>query len=140
PADLQQALAWFETEHQVLLATMKLAAVSSFDTHTWQLAWAMKNFLQARGYRQELAATQRTALTAATRLGDTAAQAVCSRLLGAACIDLGDHDQARGHLASSLALYQRLGNSLGQAKAHQNLGFAAEREGRYPDALEHAEK
>jgi tetratricopeptide (TPR) repeat protein len=140
PADLQQALAWFEAEHQVLLATLTLAAGSGFDTHAWQLPWAMKNFLQARGYWQEWAATQRTALTAATRLGDTAAQAVCNRLLGAACIDLGDHDQARGYLARSLALYQRLSNRLGEAKVHQNLSFAAERKGRYADALGHAEQ
>jgi tetratricopeptide (TPR) repeat protein len=140
PADLQQALAWFETEHQVLLATLTLATGYGFDTHAWQLPWAMKNFLQARGYRQEWAATQRTALAAATRLGDTPAQAVCSRLLGAACIDLGDHDQARGHLESSLGLYQRLGDRLGQAKVHQNLGYAAERESRYADALGHAEQ
>jgi tetratricopeptide (TPR) repeat protein len=140
PADLQLALAWFETEHQVLLATLALATGYGFDTHAWQLPWAMKNFLQARGYRQEWAATQRTALAAAIRLGDTPAQAVCSRLLGAACIDLGDHDQARGHLASSLGLYQRLGDRLGQAKVHQNLGYAAERESRYTDALGHAEQ
>jgi tetratricopeptide (TPR) repeat protein len=140
PTDLQQALAWFEAEHQVLLAALTLAAGSGFDTHTWQLAWAMKNFLQARGYRQELAAAQRAALAAATRLEDAAAQAVCNRLLGLACIDLGDHDGARAHLASSLALYQRLSNQLGQGKVHQNLGFAAEREGRSTDALAHAEQ
>jgi DNA-binding SARP family transcriptional activator/tetratricopeptide (TPR) repeat protein len=140
PADRRQALAWFQAEHQVLLAALALAARSGFDAHAWQLPWAIKNFLQDRGYWQEWAATQRTALAAATRLGDTAAQAVCCRLLGAACIDLGDHDQARGHFARSLALYQQLGNRLGQAKVHQNLGYAAERQGRYAEALGHAEE
>jgi DNA-binding SARP family transcriptional activator/tetratricopeptide (TPR) repeat protein len=140
PADRRQALAWFQAEHQVLLAAVALAAGSGSDAHAWQLPWAMKNFLQARGYWQEWAATQRSALAAATRLGDTAAQAVCSRLLGGACIDLGHHDQALGHFARSLALYQRLGNRLGQAKVHQNLGYAAERQGRYAEALGHAEQ
>ena len=140
PADHRQALAWFEAEHQVLLAAVILAAESGFDTHAWQLPWAMASFLQARGHWQERAATQRTALAAATRLGDIAAQAVCSRLLAAACNELGDHDQARGHFASSLTLYQRLGDRLGQAKVHQSLGVLAERQGRYADALEHAEQ
>jgi tetratricopeptide (TPR) repeat protein/transcriptional regulator with XRE-family HTH domain len=140
PADHRQALAWFQAEYRVLLAALALAFESGFDTHAWQLPWAMKNFLQARGYWQEWAATQRTALTAATGLGDTAAQAVCSRLLGAACTDLGDHDQARGQFASSLALYRRLGNRLGEAKVHQNLGLAAERQGRNADALGHADQ
>ena len=72
---------------------------SGFDTHAWQLPWAMANFLQPRGHWQERAATQRTALAAATRLGDIAAQAVSSRLLASACVELGDYDQARGHFA-----------------------------------------
>jgi tetratricopeptide (TPR) repeat protein/DNA-binding XRE family transcriptional regulator len=140
PVDPRQALAWFEAEHQVVLAAVTLAAGSGFDAHAWQLPWAMAPFLQARGHWQEWAATQRTALAAAARLGDTAAQALCGRLLANACIYLGDHDEARGHYASSLALYQRLGNRLGQAKIQQTLGVLAERQGRYADALGHAEQ
>jgi tetratricopeptide (TPR) repeat protein/transcriptional regulator with XRE-family HTH domain len=140
PADRRQALAWYEAEHQVLLAALTLAAGSGFDTHAWQLAWAMAAFLQVRGHWQELAATQRVALAAATRLGDAAAQALSGRLLAKACTDLGDHDQARGHYASSLRLYQRLGSRLGEAKIQHSLGLAAERQGRCAEALGHAEQ
>jgi DNA-binding SARP family transcriptional activator len=140
PADHRQAVAWFEAEHQVLLAAVTLAAESGFDGHAWQLPWAMADFLQARGHYQEWATAQCTALAAATRLDNTAAQALSGRLLANACTDLGDHDQARGHYASSLTLYQRLGNRLGQAKIHQSLSLPAERQGRYADALEHAEQ
>jgi tetratricopeptide (TPR) repeat protein/DNA-binding XRE family transcriptional regulator len=140
PADHRQALTWFEAEHRVLLAAVTLAAWSGFDGHGWQLPWAVASFLQIRGYWQEWAVTQRTALAAATRLGDSAAQALSSRLLANAYTNLTDHDQARRHYASSLALYQRLGNRLGQARVHQNLGVLAERQGRYPDALGHAEQ
>jgi hypothetical protein len=130
PADYAQALAWFEAEHQVLLAVATLAAGSGFDSHAWQLPWAMSHFLGIRGHWQEQAATQRTALAAAARLGDAAAQAVSGRLLANACSNLGDHDQARGHYASSLTLYQRLGNRLGEARVQQNLGVLADRQGR----------
>jgi DNA-binding SARP family transcriptional activator/tetratricopeptide (TPR) repeat protein len=140
PAGYPQALAWFEAEHQVLLAAVTLAAGTGFDTHAWQLPWAMEPFLGVRGHWQEWAATQRTALAAATRLGDTAAQALSGRLLALACTNLGDHDQARGHYASSLTLYQRLGNRLGEAKIHQHLGYLAECQGRYADALGHGEQ
>ena len=140
PADYPQAMAWFEAEHPVLFAAVTLAAGSGFDTHAWQLPWAMASFLRIRGHWPELAATQRTALAAATRLGDTAGQALSGRLLAMAWIDLGDHDLARGHLVSSLGLYQRLGNPLGQAKVHQHLGVLAEDQGRYADALGHAEQ
>jgi DNA-binding SARP family transcriptional activator len=140
PADYPQAMAWFEAEHQVLLAAVTLAGGSGFDVHAWQLPWAMASFLHARGHWQEWAATQRTALAAAARLGDDAAQALSSRLLANACNELGDHDQALGHFARSLTLYQRLGNRLGEAKIQQSLGFAAGRQGRYADALGHAEQ
>jgi DNA-binding SARP family transcriptional activator/tetratricopeptide (TPR) repeat protein len=138
PADRRQAMAWFEAEHQVLLAL--LAAGSGSDTHAWQLPWTMAPFLQARGHWQEWAATRRAALAAATRLGDTAAQALCGRLLANAYTDLGDLDQARGHYASSLTLYQRLGDRLGEAKVQHSLSVLAGHQGRQADALGHAEQ
>src|SRR5580704_2609423 len=140
PADHSQARAWFEAEHQVLLAALTLAAGSGFDSHAWQLPWALAAFLKPRGHFQEWVAAQRIALAAATRMGDTAAQALSGRLLANACTGLGDHDQARGHYASSLTLYQRLGNRHGQAKIHQSLCVLAARQGRYADALGHAEQ
>jgi len=140
PADYSQAMAWFETEHQVLLAAITLAAANGGDSHAWQLPWAMTNFLFVRGHWQERAAIQHTALAAATRLGDSAAQALSGRLLANAYTNLGDHDEARGHYATSLTLYQRLGNRLGEAKVQHSLGLLADREGRYHDALEHSEQ
>ncbi len=140
PADRTQALAWFEAEHQVLLAAGSLAAGSGFDRHAWQLPWATADFLEARGHWQEWATAQRTALAAATRLGDIAAQALSGRLLANACRGLGDHDQARARFADSLTLYQRLGNRHGEARIRQGLGMLAERQGRYADAIGHAEQ
>jgi tetratricopeptide (TPR) repeat protein/transcriptional regulator with XRE-family HTH domain len=140
PADSRQAVAWFEQEHQVLLAATALAAASGFDSHAWQLPWAMTSFLGVSGYRHELAAILGTALAAATRLGDTAGRALSGRFLATACRDLGDHDQALGHYASSLALYQRLGDRLGEARIQQGLGVLAGRQGRYADAIGHAEQ
>jgi DNA-binding SARP family transcriptional activator/tetratricopeptide (TPR) repeat protein len=140
PADRQQALAWFEAEHQVLLDAVVLAAESGFDSHAWQLPWAMAPFLQIRGYWQEWAATQRTALTAAVRLGDSAAQALSGRCLADALTSLGDHDQAGDHYASSLTLCQRLGDRFGEARTQQSLGWLAECQGRYADALGHDEQ
>ncbi len=140
PADFPDALAWFEAEHQGLLAAVNLAAGSGFDGHAWQLPWAMGPFLQIRGHWQEWTATSRAALSAATRLGDTAAQALTGRLLAAACTEVGDHDQAGRYYASSVALYQQLGDRVGEAKVRQSLSVLAERQGRYADALGHDEQ
>jgi tetratricopeptide (TPR) repeat protein/transcriptional regulator with XRE-family HTH domain len=140
PTDYSQALTWFGNEHQVLLAAVSLAAGSGYDRHAWQLPSAIASFLRIRGHWQQWATTQRTALAAATRLGDAAGQALSRRLLANACMNLGDHDQARRHFADSLALYQRLGSHRGEAKAHQNLAVLAERQGRYADALGHGQQ
>ena len=140
PADNRHALTWFEEEHRVLLAAITLAVPFGFDVHAWQLPWALAPYLQARGHWQEWAATQRTALAAATRLGDMAAQAVSSRLLAAAYSDLGDYDESSRLFTASLTLYQRLGNRLGEAKVQHNLAALAEAQGRYADVLGHAEK
>jgi tetratricopeptide (TPR) repeat protein/transcriptional regulator with XRE-family HTH domain len=139
-ADHRHALAWFEAEHRVLLAATALAAESGSDSHAWQLPWAAMPYLQTRGHNQEWATTQRTALVAATRLGDIAGQAVSSRLLAGACSNLGEYDEAGSHLRHCLTLYRRLGNRFGEAKAHQGLSRLAARQGRYADALQHAER
>ncbi|HTX85126.1 MAG TPA: BTAD domain-containing putative transcriptional regulator [Streptosporangiaceae bacterium] len=140
PADSSQALAWFEAEHQVLLGAVGLADGSGFDAHAWQLPWAMATPLRARGHWHEWAATQRTALAAAARQGDTAAQALSSRLLAIACTELGDEDQAYGHFAGSLRLYRRLSDRPGEARVQQNLSALAGRQGRHSEAVRHAEQ
>jgi transcriptional regulator with XRE-family HTH domain/tetratricopeptide (TPR) repeat protein len=138
--DYAHAMVWFEEEHQVLLAVVTLAAGIGNDCHAWQLPWAMSTFLQLRGQWHDWAATQRVALAAAMRLGDTAAQALSGRILANACSYLGDYDGARRHYADSLALYHGLGNRGGEAKIQHSLGLLAERQGSYADALGHAEQ
>jgi transcriptional regulator with XRE-family HTH domain/tetratricopeptide (TPR) repeat protein len=139
PPDRRQAVAWFEAEHQGLLAAITLAAGSGLDRYAWQLPWTMMPFLDAHGYYQEWAASQRTALAAATRLGDTAGQATSSRMLANAVTMLGDYDAARAHLEHSLDLYRGLGDRFGEAKTYQDLNVLAERQRRYADALSHSE-
>jgi hypothetical protein len=70
PADSGQARAWFEAEHHVLLAAVALAAERGFGVHAWQLPWTMWGFHDRCGHWHQHAASQRTALAAATRLGD----------------------------------------------------------------------
>jgi hypothetical protein len=112
----REALAWFDAEHQVLPATVGLAARTGHDKYAWQLAWAMMDSLDRRGHWHELAAIQHTALAAASRLGDVAGQAVTHRLRATACHMLGDHEQAHAHLMAALALYRQAGDRTGEAR------------------------
>jgi tetratricopeptide (TPR) repeat protein len=140
PAGPRDVLAWFDAEHLTLLAAAGLAAESGFDSHAWQLPWAMTTFLRKRGHWQEWAATQRTALAAATRLGDIAGQAVSHRFLASAYDDLGDYEQAIGCYMTSLKLYRRLGDCCGEARTFAGLGMLIARQGRYRDALSYDEQ
>jgi tetratricopeptide (TPR) repeat protein/transcriptional regulator with XRE-family HTH domain len=135
-----QAMAWFEAEHQVLLAAVAVAAENGFDVHAWQIPWAMCAFLYRRGHWQQWAACQRTAVAAATRADDPAGQALSRLLLGQACTALGDYDQARTHLGHCLDLYRELGDHIGEAKIHKALGYVAGRQSRYADGLGHTEQ
>jgi tetratricopeptide (TPR) repeat protein len=136
----QQAKAWFEAEHHVLLAAIALACQAGFDRHAWQLPWAIALFLALWGHYQEWAAIERTALAAATRLGDPTGQAVSSRHLAHACLRLGDYHSALSYFERALALFQPLGDRLGEALVQQGLAAAAERQGRCADAVGHCEQ
>jgi DNA-binding SARP family transcriptional activator len=135
----QHALAWFEAEHQILISAVSLAAETGLNVHAWQLPWAMTSFLDWRGHWHEWAAAERAALAAAIRLGDKTAEAMARRGTAAVCARLGDHHEARIHLAECLGLYRQLGDRSGEARVHQDLSGEAEQQGRYADALGHAE-
>jgi DNA-binding SARP family transcriptional activator/Tfp pilus assembly protein PilF len=140
PGDHERAMAWFIAEHQVLVAAIDRAAAAGLATHAWQLAWALVDFFHRRGHWHEWAATQRTALAATRRAGDRLGQAEAHRLLGLACLRLGDLDVARRHLLDALGLFAALGDPAGQASSHRGLGRVAARHGRYDEALGHAEQ
>jgi DNA-binding SARP family transcriptional activator/transcriptional regulator with XRE-family HTH domain/tetratricopeptide (TPR) repeat protein len=139
PADYQAAMSWFEAEHDVLLASVRLATVTAFYRHAWQLPWAMIDFLDRRGHWHDWLALLRTALVAATRLGDKAGQAVTHRLAASPCHRLGDYDGARSHVGASLRLYQELGDRLGEARCYQGLCMTDNQHGRIADWLLHSE-
>ena len=137
PDGREQAMTWFEAEHRVLLAATAQAAATGFDTHAWQLPRALTTFLAWRGYWHDNAATQQTALAAAQRLGDLAAQARARRALGHASTLLGSYQDAGVHFEQALELYRRLGDRTGQGRAHVGLSEVCERLGRYDEALAH---
>ena len=69
-SDAEQALAWFEAEHRVLMAATGRALEAGFDTHAWQLVWTLSDFLDMRGRWHDWAVAEQIALAATQRLGD----------------------------------------------------------------------
>jgi len=130
---------WFTTEHQVLVAAVRLAVDAGLDRHAWQLVWSMQRSVDHRGFRDAVA-LHRIALEAARRLGDPTAQAYSHRLLGRAYTIVGNHDEARAHLGQALEVYRQLGDDTNQAHVHFGLAEMADRQGRPRDALHQVEQ
>jgi tetratricopeptide (TPR) repeat protein len=133
----EQAMAWFEAEHRVLLAAIAQAASTGSDTHAWQLPEALTNFQVWRGYWHDNAAAQQTALAAARRLGDLAAQARTHRGLAQVSVLLGSYQDAHAHFGQALELYRQLGDRAGEGRAHVGLSDVCDRLSRYDEALAH---
>ncbi|GKQ39449.1 BTAD domain-containing putative transcriptional regulator [Streptomyces sp. A012304] len=133
----EQAMAWFTREHPVLIAAVPHAARAGHDTHTWQLAWALTTFLTRRGRWTDVAAIHTTALAAATRLKNPAAQAESHRALAWERTEAGDTRTAYSELTRALTIAAENGDALSQAHTHLALGWLYEREGDQHAALRH---
>ena len=134
------ALAWFEAEHPVLLATIQQAATTGWDTHAWQLPWTLMDYFDRRGHWHDWAAAQQTALDAARRRTDGQGEAHAHEGIGRAYGWLGRYDEARTHLQQAIALFGELGDQVGRAESHTDLGWVLQYQGRLADALRHAQQ
>jgi tetratricopeptide (TPR) repeat protein len=139
-ADYRDAVAWLATERQVLLAALRQAVDYGFDTHVWQLAWAITSYFDRHGHWHDVAASHEDGLKAAQRLGDLQAQAIIHTCLASAYARLDRHDMANEQMRQALELYEVLGDQAGQAHAHRTLTWVLDRQGRYREALRHAEQ
>jgi DNA-binding SARP family transcriptional activator/tetratricopeptide (TPR) repeat protein len=133
-------LAWFTTEHAVLLACVRLAVDTGLDTDVWQLAWTLSGYLSRSGRLQDWVATQHAALGAAERLGDRSAQAQAHRGLSRAYQQVDRFDDAHTHLRNALHLYAELDDRVGLGHTHLSLGHSYEMQDDPAAALNHAEQ
>jgi tetratricopeptide (TPR) repeat protein len=137
-ADHRQALAWFQDEHRVLLATISEAADEGCHRHAWQILWTLITFADRQGLSPDLAVSLQTALEVTQRCNDVEGQAWVHRFLGRAYVRTGAYPDAHEHLVRALALYQRLNDKIDVAHVHAYLAKLAEMEGRYELALYHS--
>ncbi|MGW1230238.1 AfsR/SARP family transcriptional regulator [Streptomyces sp. NPDC002530] len=135
PEGHEEAMAWFEAEHQVLLAVTDAAGPAGFDAHAWQLPLSLGDFLHLSGRWHDWAATQRTAIAAARRQEDRAGTALCHCESGRAAIRLGRHEEARHALSRALELQRELNDLPAQAHTLRTLGWSYEQQGDYRATL-----
>ena len=138
--DPAEALAWLQAEYRALQAATAAAAHSGFDAHACQLPAVLREHLAHLGYYLDWARLQETALAAATRMDDLAAQASALRSRGDALIHLGSWPEASRHLADAMNLYLKLGDHAGQAGCHRSKARLSEAQGDTTRALFHARR
>jgi len=138
PSDVSSALAWFDGEHQNLLAAQRAAAAQRLHLAVWQLAWTLSTFHVRRGHRHDELATWRIALESTAHLPDPVADVRAHRLFGRAHTELDRHQEAVEQLHEALTLADRTGIACEQALTHRTLAMAWERQGDFRQALHHA--
>jgi DNA-binding SARP family transcriptional activator/Tfp pilus assembly protein PilF len=139
-AGYDEAMAWLEAEHRVLLAAAGQAAEAGFDVHAWQLPMTLTTFFDRRGYWRSYPEAQVPALAAVQRLGDRDGLALVHQTLGHGCIQRGDYEDALAHYGQALMLCRQLGQRAAQGRAHTGLAFAFERQGQYRESLAHCDQ
>jgi DNA-binding SARP family transcriptional activator/tetratricopeptide (TPR) repeat protein len=115
-----QALAWLDSEHANLVATVFRAE----PTVAWQLAIELFDVFQLRGHFADWIATHRAAIDAARRLGDQAAEGWLLSHLSVAFADSGDAEASIDCLRQSLRMDRATGNRRSEAVNLTNLGYA----------------
>ncbi|MEH1163971.1 BTAD domain-containing putative transcriptional regulator [Micromonospora sp. CPCC 205539] len=140
PVDAEQAMAWFITEHPVLLNTVTRAADDGLYGHAWRLAWTLADFFDRKGHWQDWVTTHETALTSADLLADHRAAATVRRGLGRARAQLGQFAEAHAQLRQAAHLYGQLGDVTGQAHTARSIAWVCSRQGRHREGLAHAQR
>ncbi|MEU2671653.1 BTAD domain-containing putative transcriptional regulator [Streptomyces sp. NPDC007164] len=140
PEGYEEAMAWFEAEHAVLLAVADAAGPAGFDGHAWQLPLAMADFLHLSGRWHDWVTTQRTAIVAARQQGDRAGTALCHCESGRAAIRMRRYEEAHRELLRALELQRGLGDLTAQADTLRTLAWSYEQQGDYRAALQRVEQ
>jgi tetratricopeptide (TPR) repeat protein len=129
------ALAWLETESQVLLKVTELAAQRGCDAHAWRLPVVLWTFHHVCGHWHDGKRLHELALAAARRHGDVAGEAHALRGLGSFAMSLGAYGEAQEHLSEAQTLFKELEDDLGLARTDVNYAQTLEFQGRNAEAL-----
>ncbi|GHI02243.1 hypothetical protein AQI88_26920 [Streptomyces cellostaticus] len=139
-SDGEQALAWCETEHPVLLSAISYAGAVGLDVYARDLPLALFAFLSRRARWYDQITTQREALAAALRLRDRNGAARVHFCLSHVHTQIGLYDEARTYAERSLALYQETGDQAGQSFACCLFSWMCGQQDRHRDGLAHARR
>jgi tetratricopeptide (TPR) repeat protein len=134
-AGSEDAVAWLERERAVVLDLISLTADLGFGEQTWQLTWAMSNYLQFQGHWQAWITAMETAVAAVERIGDRHNLARVRNGLALAYMHFGRRAEARACLLESLATFEEVGDVPATATTCRHLGALHEMAGEFDEGL-----
>ena len=122
-ADVDDALAWYDSERANLVAATRQAAGSGLDEVAWRLPAPLFTMFNRRGNWADCIATHRVALESARRAGHRPGEAWVLNNLGEA---LGFTRETEGiaHLEQALMIRREIGDRKGEAQTANNLADA----------------
>ncbi|WP_158702093.1 BTAD domain-containing putative transcriptional regulator [Kitasatospora sp. MMS16-BH015] len=134
--DRTAALRWLDAEHENLVAAARQSAELGLDGYTWELARNLAQYFMLGGHVDDHIDTHRLALTATQRLGDRAAEHICSANLAAPYWQLGRFQEALETLEHSLELTEELGDTQGEANCLLRIGLVQAAQDDHASAVE----
>ncbi|HEY3904580.1 MAG TPA: BTAD domain-containing putative transcriptional regulator [Streptosporangiaceae bacterium] len=137
--DKASARQWVDANLANLIAVIGHAAGHDWPGHAFDLASTLFHDLEYSGRYSELLAIHEHVLAAARRHGNLREQAEALHNVCVVYLRRGNYDLAGRNLEQALGLYHELAETLGQARAHGNLGILDYVLGRYTQATEHQE-
>jgi tetratricopeptide (TPR) repeat protein len=129
------ALAWLETESQVLFKVTELATGHEGLAAAWQLPVVLWTFHHVCGHWHDGKRLHELALAAARRHGDRTGEAHALRGLGSFEASLGAHREAQEYLSEAQSLFKALEDDLGLARTDVLFAQTLEFQERYAEAL-----
>jgi len=122
-ADHHEAVDWYLHERGVLIAALHLATERGWDRAAANIAIDWRPMNQTVDTDSETYQHALTALEAATRVGDDVLIAELHRDIGPKAVRLGFVAEGYAHLQRSQAMYERLGDPVGQANVLRNMSM-----------------
>ncbi|WP_405144279.1 tetratricopeptide repeat protein [Sphaerisporangium sp. NBC_01403] len=139
-AERERHFTWFESERRNVVAAAHQAARHGLHSYAFNLADAVYDFMTSRGYMRDVIDVHKAGLASAQAVDEWPATAQMLHHLAIAHRSIGQNVKALSYGEDARWGFRRLGDSLGEANALDNLADVRGVLGRYRLAIEHSEE
>jgi DNA-binding SARP family transcriptional activator/tetratricopeptide (TPR) repeat protein len=135
-ATAQEAMRWFDTEVEHVIAAVDVAVGAGHDRHAWQLAWSTWAYFDHRKLWDPWIRTHEIGLAAARRCRSLLGEELIHTGLGMAYGDLREWETSLTHFRAAAELSDRIGRTAGESGVLNNIATVHLLRGEHERALE----